>query len=485
MTLERDRAHWRNGQNRLVRGLGGALAALRRQPAGAWAVAAGVTAAYIIFSVAQWHRLDIPSWDLGIFTQLAKAYAGLDAPIVPIKGDGFNLLGDHFHPLLIILGPVYALFPSGLTLLVLQNLLVGWSVLVITRLAVRQVGRMPGLFLGASYGISWGIQAAVAVQFHEVALALPLLALALEAYVEGRLRTAVVAGALLVFVKEDMGLTVFAFGLVLAWRFRSRYLAGLGLAVWGLAWVVLSVRVILPALNVGGTYDYSDRIDVAALLADPVDTVLIMLTAVEKYETLWLLLLAGGFLFLRSPLALVMLPTLLWRFVAENPFYWGPAWHYNAVLMPILFIALIDAIRGARRSRWAWLQSYSAAVVPVVSVVALMLLPGQPLAALVKPETFQQSPRWDAAHRLMERIPAGSSVESGVVLMPYLVPETEVFWIGNENPAPDYLVVDSEDWSWGGTLPESAEQHAEETWPGEDYALVFDEAGYQLVQRVS
>lgn len=482
MILERERA----GQpNFPVRGLRGALAALRRQPAEAWAAAGVVTALYTVFSVAQWYSFDTPSWDLGIFTQLAKAYAGFDAPIVPIKGHGFNLLGDHFHPLLVILGPAYALFPSGLTLLILQNLLIGWSVLVLTRLAVRHVGRAPGLFLGTAYGLSWGIQAAVAVQFHEVALALPLLALALEAYIEGRLRTAVVAAGLLVFVKEDMGLTVFAFGLVLAWRFRSRYRAGLWLALWGIAWVVLSVRVLLPALNTGGSYDYSDRIDTDAILTNPVDTLFTMLTAMEKYETLWLLLLAGGFLFLRSPLAAVLLPTLLWRFAATNESYWGTDWHYNAVLMPVLFAALIHGILLARSSRHGWLRSYSAAVVPVVTVVALMLLPGQALGALMKPETYQPSPRWDSAHRMMDRIPAGATVESGVVLMPYLVPETEVYWIGNENPAPEYLVVDAEDWSWGSTRPASAELHAEETWPGEDYTLIFNEAGYQLVKRES
>lgn len=482
MILERERAA---PPNLLVRGLRNALAAVRRQPVEAWAVAGVVTALYTVFSIAQWNRLETPSWDLGIFTQLAKAYAGLEAPIVPIKGPGFNLLGDHFHPLLVVLGPVYALFPSGLTLLILQNLLVAWSAFILTRLAVRSVGRTSGLFLGLAYGFSWGIQSAVAAQFHEIALALPLLALALEAYIERRLRTAVVAGALLVFVKEDLGLTVFALGLVLAWRFRGRARIGFALAAWGIGWTILSVAVILPALNTGGTYDYADRIDVGALLANPATEVLAMLTAAEKYQTLWLLLLAGGFLFVRSPLALLLVPTLLWRFAAANESYWGPDWHYNAVLMPVLFAALVDAILAARHGRRSWQRSYSTAVVPVVSVVALMLLPDQPLAALAKPGTYQPSERWDAAHRMMEQIPPGATVETGVLLMPYLVPDTEVYWIGNENPAPDYLVVDADDWSWGATRPSSAEQHAEETYPGEDYTLLFDDAGYQLVKRGS
>ena len=65
---------------------------------------------------------------------------GCRQPIVPIKGAGFNLLGDHFHPLLVVLAPFYAVFPSGLTLLVLQAALVAVSAFVITRLGVEKLG---------------------------------------------------------------------------------------------------------------------------------------------------------------------------------------------------------------------------------------------------------------------------------------------------------------------------------------------------------
>ncbi len=129
------------------------------------------------------------------------------------------------------------------------------------------------------------------------------------------------------------------------------------------------------------------------------------------------------------------------------------------------------------------MRAVSAAVGPVVAGVAVVLLPTQPLGILVQPETYQQSPRWDAAHRLLERIPVDSTVETGVVLMPYLVPRAEVLWIGNQNPAPEYLVVDAEDWSWGATRPEDAAQYAEQRYPDTEYTLVFQEAGYQLVER--
>ncbi len=287
---------------------------------------------------------------------------------------------------------------------------------------------------------------------------------------------------MLVFVKEDLGVTVLVLGLVIAWRFRSR--AGLWLAAWGALWLVLSVRVILPALNTGGAYDYSDRIDVGGMLADPSLAVVSLVSGAAKYETVGLLLLAGGALFVGSPLALVLIPTLLWRFASGQEGYWGPDWHYSAVLMPVIFLALIDVLPRLRMSGRRWMRAVGAVVGPAVAVVALALLPGQALAALAEPRTYQQSPRWDAAHRMMDSIPSGASVESGVVLMAYLAPDAEVYWLGNDNPAPDYLIVDAEDWSWGPVRPADAVAHAEGTYPGSSYELVFDEAGYQLVKRV-
>ena len=59
----------------------------------------------------------VSSWDLAIFSKTTKAYTHLQTPIMEIKGPGYNLLGDHFHPILILLGPVWRLFPTPLALL--------------------------------------------------------------------------------------------------------------------------------------------------------------------------------------------------------------------------------------------------------------------------------------------------------------------------------------------------------------------------------
>ena len=100
-------------------------------------LAAAVMALYTYYSLQQMKHWITPSWDLAIFTQMAQAYSHFSVPIVPIKGPDFNLWGDHFHPILVLLGPIYALFPSPTTLLVVQNALVAFASFAIVRFTQR------------------------------------------------------------------------------------------------------------------------------------------------------------------------------------------------------------------------------------------------------------------------------------------------------------------------------------------------------------
>ena len=210
-----------------------------------WLIALAVFAAYLPISVFRYLRLDPTSWDLGIFTEYVKQYAHLHAPIVDIRGAGFNLLGDHFHPIVALIAPFFRVFPTPVTLLVAQALLAAVSVIPVSRAAADQLGTGAGRAIGAAYGFSWGLQQMVNYDFHEIAFAVPLLACSLSALVRGRTRAAVWWALPLVFVKEDQGFTVAAIGLIMALVYK-RPRAGLLLAVWGLAWSFLAIIVIIP-----------------------------------------------------------------------------------------------------------------------------------------------------------------------------------------------------------------------------------------------
>ncbi|MBO0900863.1 DUF2079 domain-containing protein [Cellulomonas sp. zg-ZUI22] len=446
-----------------------------------WLLPAGVglavALAFTAYSVAQWQTFVVRSWDLGIFTQLAARYAALEAPVVHIKGPEYNLLGDHFHPLLVLLGPVYAAFPHAFTLLVVQNVLFGVAAAVVTWAAVPVLGRVTGGLVGVAAGLSWGLQSAVEAQFHEIAFAVPLLAVSLAAAMRERWRTAAVAGALLVLVKEDLGLTTAVLGVVLAWRARRPAL--LLLTAWGVGGFLLATRVVLPLLNPDGEWAYGSRLDLAAALADP-----LALYDPAKGHTLWLLVVVTGGIALRSPFVLVAGPTLAWRFLSPEPGYWGPTWHYSAVLMPIAFMAMLDGVDRARRGRVRWLRHYSR-YAPVVGLTAcLMLLPQLPLWQLTNPGLHFGAPRAQAARDTLATIPDGAVVETDVGLMSYLVDRTDVYYLGNRNPVPDYLLVDRQSGGvpqeWGDVL-----QVAEILHPGVPFEVVHVQDGYEVARPVA
>lgn len=437
------------------------------------AVAVGVTAAYVAYAAWQWNQVVVKSWDLSIFTQLLQSYARFQPPIVNVKGDGFNLLGDHFHPLLVLLTPVFAVFPHAFTLLVIQAVCFGASAGMLAAATSRRLGtRTGGALLGVAFGLSWGLQHAAEAQFHEIALAVPLLTASLIAVIERRWWPGVIWAAPLVFVKEDLGLTVIAVGLLIGARARKPL--GLWLAVWGLAWLALATLVILPALNPSGAWAYAGNVDPTDVLSDPA-----ALFDPSKGETLFLLLVTTGGLIMRSPVALVLIPTLAWRFLSTNHGYWGPGWHYSAILMPIAFIALLDAIDRGSESRWLWVRRYTGHGAAIVVTVAVMLLPQLPLAVLFAPDSWAPSDRAAAAGRVLARVPEGASVESDIGLMSYLVNDHDVYWIGNANPAPDCILIDraagGAPREWGDVLDVARRLHADI-----DYTIVEKADAYEL-----
>ena len=494
-------------------------------------VTCAVGGLYVCLSLGQWRALVAPSWDLGIFAEAVQAYSRFEAPIVPIKGPGYNLLGDHFHPILALLGPVYRLFPSALTLLVVQDVLIAVSVLPVARLAQRLFGRGGAVIVGLGYGLGWGLQGAVGAQFHEVCVAVPLLALGGVAFVERRWGACMAWLAPLVLVKEDLGLTVFMAGLALAWRGRGEgrpaVLRGLAYALFGIVAFVVTVKVLLPAMNPAGTWAYS--LDGAATGAGtPMDGSTaarglpslwdILTTPSVKLATLLVLLAGAGFVGASSPWFALVLPTLAWRFAGSvETYYVWDSWHYNAVLVPIAACSLLDVInrwceperasrsasasalaeaegedalndlrtdhvatasatRGRRAGAWA------VACVPALSLA--ITASSLPLWQL---PTLTEDPRMAAAQGALDAVPVGASVETDTTLLARLVPGREVYWVGTtgkmETP-PEYVVIDVRSYAWGGHQVD-AESWASAAHPGHTYETIYSKAGFRVARRTS
>ncbi len=436
--------------------------------------------AYAVVSVGRHRRMETRSWDLGIFEQAVRAYAHLRAPVADLKGPGANILGDHFSPVTALLAPAYRLFPSPVTLLVAQALLLALSAIPVTRAATRLLGRVSGLAVGVAYGLSWGIQRAVDFDFHEICFAVPLIAFSLEALLRQRWRAALLWALPLVLVKEDLGLTLAAIALVVAFRAHRRGHAkavpeALAVAAFGAVAALVTLTLVIPAFNSGGAYDYWDKVGEGGAASGAFDGL------GTKLRTLaWLLIPTTGLLALRSPLLLVALPTLGWRFLSGDDHYWGTDWHYSAVLMPVLLLALVDAVDVSRRSGRPWLRQYADRLPACVAAAALALTTSLPLAGLTEAGTYRKSGQVAAVERMLERVPDDATVEANIGPISRLTSRARVFWVGAARPVvPRYVALDIRS---GWTKDPVA--YAEKLHPGTRYVAEDAAYGYVLLRRV-
>src|SRR5450631_907107 len=426
-----------------------------------------------VLSLSRYVRVSPATWDLGIFTEVVHRYAHLQAPIVHIKGPGFDLLGDHFHPILALLGPLFRLFPSPATLLLVQSGLTAISVIPVYRAARLLLGRSEARLMCAAYGFSWGLAAMNAYDFHEVCIAVPILAASLSSLVCGKVRETVLWALPLVFVKEDQGLTLAALGAVMAIFYHLRR-EGILVAYWGIAWTAVAVYVIIPVLDPVHVYPYwKNGGHLSGLLATGLWT---------KVPTLVFVLLPTVLAALWSPIALVALPALLLRFVSGESLFWGTAGHYNATLMPIVFVAAIDGLARARAvpegarthliSRWLGRHG------PAMALACSAAIAFQsPMSQLWNPSTYHVDAHARAADAAMKAIPSGTTVEASLDELAPLAARDDVFWWGSV--APKWILFDSASPEWQVSPAFISGRHA-----GVTYRAVFDRDGLWVYQRV-
>jgi uncharacterized membrane protein len=466
-----------------------------------WLIAVVAFGAYATISLFRLLQLNPSSWDLGIYTEYVKQIAHFHAPIVDIRGTGFNLLGDHFQPIVGLIAPFFRIFPSAATLLVAQAALAAVSVFPVAQVAQEKLGVNHARAIAAAYGASWGLQQMIDFDFHEIAFAVPLLAFSLSALLRGRYRAAVWWALPLVFVKEDQGFTAAAIGLFMilaGYRarretWRTEILGGAVLVVWGLAWSWLAITVIIPHFNPAHTYQYWSKGGVIGG-GHPFSVLgLIRQTAYAwpvKLQTVVMLLLVTAFTALGSPVSLITLPSLALRFISTNNLYWGTDWHYNATVMPILFIAAVDAIvrirarpdPGAGRLgplRVAADRHGSA----MMLAIAVALVFQFPLSGLWNGQTYELSPDVANAQAAMARVPDGATVQTTLDLLAPLAARTDTFWIGNSgNPDTQYIVFDGAN-SGYSPAPTNVPQFIGEIFPHAGYRVIFRSGAVYVFRR--
>jgi uncharacterized membrane protein len=386
----------------------------RRTPPWQVALVFGLlTTLYAAVSIQQYNRMEAYVFDLGFFESVIRDYAHGNLPQLPLT-DSTNA-SLHFSPALALLAPVVIVWSSPIAVLLAQAVTVAAGVVPLMRAA--GAGWMAWV-VAVSYGLAPGFGALIGFDFHEVALAVPLLAFSMAAMLRSDHRAAVLWALPLVLVKEDLGLTVAALGAVVFLRGSRRW--GLVAMVFGAATFLLIALWLLPATQDSGSfaqqYAPAGPTEALRILGDGAD---------RKVRTVLFLLVPTGLLALRSPmLLLVALPTYGWRFLTDRFTYWDPWYQYDAILVPIAVAAMIE---GARL-----LSAPLRRLGLVVALVGtLALVPQQAFSQVWERDFWRTPDRTAAVDRALAEIPTGSRVAASDTLGARIALRTELYMVGD------------------------------------------------------
>jgi uncharacterized membrane protein len=389
-------------------------------------------------------------YDLGIFDQAVRNYARFRAPHVPLKGADYNILADHFHPIIALAAPLYWIWDSPCVLLLVQMALIAASAPVVYSFALRRMSRGGALVVTVAYGVSWAIQAMVDFDFHEVAWGLPILAVAVDALDRRDDRVLLVSAGLLLLVREDMGAVLVMIGLVrLAYRPRR---TGYLLIGAGIAGYLLVTAVIIPAFAPTGQFAYwtFDALGpdlphaLLTILTHPVHTVQLLFTPAIKAQTLAYFFLPLALLPLRSRYCLIAAPLLAERFFNSREHVWTTHFHYNALPWLVLVLAMVDG--GARLGIWnrpklnrvmlAWLV-----IVPVyLNTVANITAPV--IRRMLIGSAWQMDAHLRDQQAAVRQVPANVCVSVDDRLATHLITTNRVTLPGIPTPRTDFVVLD-------------------------------------------
>jgi uncharacterized membrane protein len=449
-----------------------------------WAISVGAFVLYAYESVLR-HEQFKTTLDITIFQQAIANYAQGRTPDVLIKSqEPFNSLGDHFTPIMMTLAPFYRIWPSVITLLVAQALMLAVGVHVVTRVAVRRLGGL-GLYIGIAFALSWGVLKVLDFDFHEACFAVAFLALALEALLDDRKGPLFGWCAVLLLVKEDTPLYIAGIGLVLA--LGRRWDPAAGLLIGSAVAFVLLTTVVIPWFSYSGSYTYFS-LGATGDRSGPFGMGLTVLENLFSWSGVTLLaaLAVTAAWGLRSPLILVALPTLVARFASQRDVYLQMKYYYDGPLMVVCFLALAVALAQRRqrlgitpervRAFWAAPQGLAAAL--LLAVVIDYQVHTSELPRTLE-ASREQCAFCDAAHRIIDQIPPGERVIADVGVLGNLADRNPVLLANREWTDGTHLPLDAD---WVLLRMDSGPAGADTSWLADRRATLLAHGYGQVAQ---
>jgi len=451
----------------------------RSEQVGLGALVAAFAGAYAVVGLFRHWYFASSAYDLGIFDQVIWRLSRFETPISSIKGH-INIFGDHFHPIIALLAPLYWIAPRAETLIVAQSVLLAASIIPVFAFARRRLSTGQATAVAVAYALFWGIQRAVWFDFHELAFAPLLIGIAINAVDLRRWRVLWLACVALWLVKEDMIPLVAGIG---AWVFLfADRRQGLWLGAVSLLVFPIVILVVIPAF---GDADWAYESAFARLRAEPWMAPIIAVTPPRKMLTvvLWL----GPFMFLPLGSRWSLLAAFfgLQHLLSDSPTYWGYGAHYSAPIAPILAAGAADALSRIRNAvGTAGRRKWMVPALLTLMVVMSAILPGrQAVLRVFTAKHYREHPDRATAAEAFARIPPDASVVAQGTIVPHLSHRDRIYMLDDGAPEADYVIAASTRLAtWPALSPQTVDAWLEQRRQA-GYQEIFAKDGWVVLRR--
>lgn len=422
------------------------LAAIVRPKTVVLVAAAGWALVFAELAGLQYRWFLTRRFDLGNMTQAFWSTAhGHVLEVTEVGGEQITRLGVHVDPLLVVLAPLWWLWPSPALLGALQAASVALGAIPVFWLARKHLAsERTAVVLALAYLAYPPLEWKTLNEFHPTTFAISLLLFAIWYLDEDRLRMFAIFAALCAASQEEIGLLIAGLGVWYVHRHR-RWAVGLTIALLGAAWTAVSLRVIIPHFSGGPSPFYGRYAAVGGspagiattFIKDPFRIADAVFTAPNLILLVVLTLPVLG-LFLRAPaLALVALPQLALSLMSGRASDHTIDNHLTSPVIAIFFAATVLGVAklGSRATFASW------CVLAAALLCGLFYGPARLTSQLFPRQT---DARLEAMRQAVQLVPTNAPVAATSRLASHLSARRRVFSFPNVARA-SWATVDTRD----------------------------------------
>lgn len=390
---------------------------------------------YSALSLIRHNNFQSFAYDLGIYDQIIWLYSKFQAPFSTVKIPNMVILADHFTPSLALLSPIFWIKDDIRILLIAQALVFTSSLFPIYKIAKsKKLSELSVFAVCFSYLFFWGIQLALAFDFHEITIAAGILAWLFYFIHFKKWKLYFLFLIIFLGFKEDIPLIAASLGIFTILTYKN-FRVGLTTIALSISYFFIVTKVLMTEKVLG--QKFSHGVDFPNSLKNYFDVV--FTPFIPKWKTIFLTLLPFSFLPLFIKGALFMITAHFFIHFLDPRFYgrWEIALHYRAPLTPILAVGAIFALSRLKTKT----QNLFAVLIILFTVFTQFYLHA-PLNMLSKKQFFQKQAWMTDIVYLINKIPPKASVATQNNILPHLSHRKQIYYFRiedkhfTENPPP-------------------------------------------------